>query len=326
MELRHPAPFGARWRARWIWDRSPALRLDTATRMVLDDPTDHVALLRREVEIESVPAFAPARIWTDGRYVLRVNGTEVARGPVRSDPRAAHYDVVDLAPHLVEGSNVIAIVARHFGVATSWWMPAPPTYSMGAGSLVFEALIDGEWTVTDRDWRTAPESPWTPVEIPGDVACLPLEAFDARRYPSGWDLPGFDASGWPRAREITPFSTGGHGDPHPPSEPFGMLRPPVRVVFPEGAVQRAELIDVIEVEGAPLAEDPVRQVLADEASHLASVGTGESRSPVLLHRFDLGRIAAGTVRLSIRGAADGTIIDLAAAEHLDDQGMLVTLG
>ena len=294
--------------------------------MVLDDPTDHVALLRREVEIESVPAFAPARIWTDGRYVLRVNGTEVARGPVRSDPRAAHYDVVDLAPHLVEGSNVIAIVARHFGVATSWWMPAPPTYSMGAGSLVFEALIDGEWTVTDRDWRTAPESPWTRVEIPGDVACLPLEAFDARRYPNGWDLPGFDASGWPRAREITPFSTGGHGDPHPPSEPFGMLRPPVRVAFPEGAVQRAEFIDVIEVEGAPLAEDPVRQVLADEASHLASVGTGESRSPVLLHRFDLGRIAAGTVRLSIRGAADGTIIDLAAAEHLDDHGMLVTLG
>ncbi|MBU3701611.1 MAG: alpha-L-rhamnosidase [Acidimicrobiia bacterium] len=322
MKLVHPEPFGARWRAKWMWDRPPTLRLDTATRAVLDDPTDHVALLRREVHLTTVPDTAPARIWTDGRHVLFVNGVEVARGPVRSDPRAAHYDVVDLAPHLVVGDNVLAIVARHFGRATSWWMPAPPTYSMGSGSTVFEALVGDQWIVSDRTWMTAPESPWTPVAIPGDVACLPIEWFDARVHPDGWDRPGFDATSWKSAREITPFSTGGHGDPHPPSEPFGMLRPPVRVAFTGGAVHEARLVESGPIMGAAISDDPVRQVLADEEC----VRSGAGDAPADLLRFDLGRIAAGTVRLSVRGAAAGTVIDLAAAEHLDAAGLLVTLG
>jgi len=322
MQLEHPEPFGGRWRAKWIWDRKPALRLDTATRAVLDDPTDRVALFRRELRLEHVPATVPARIWTDGRHVLRVNGLEVARGPVRSDPRASHYDVVDLAPYLVVGDNVIAIVARHFGRATSWWMPAPPSYSMGAGSLVFEALLGDEWLVSDRTWTTAPVSPWTPVAIPGDVACLPIEWFDARVHPDGWDRAGFDASEWKGAREITPFSTGGHNDPHPPSEPFGMLRPPVRLAFPGGAVHVATLVATEPITGAALDDDPVRQVLADEEC----VRSGSGDGPATLLRFDFGRIAAGTVRLSVQGAAAGTVVDLAAAEHLDDTGLLVTLG
>ena len=61
---------------------------------------------------------------------------EVARGPVRTDPRRAHYDVVDLAPHLRPGANVLAVTARHFGTATSWWMPVPPSYTLGAGGVV----------------------------------------------------------------------------------------------------------------------------------------------------------------------------------------------
>ena len=142
-----------RWRARWIWHGRPAIVAETATRPVLADPVDRVVLLRRSLDLATVPATVPARIWADGRYVLRVNGEEVARGPVRSDPRRAHYDVVDLAPHLRTGENVIAIVARHFGRATSWWMPAPPTYSLGAGGVVFEACVGDEWVVTDRAWR-----------------------------------------------------------------------------------------------------------------------------------------------------------------------------
>ena len=322
MELHHPAPFAARWRAKWIWNARPALQLDTATRMVLADPVDRVAQFRRELEMPVVPESVPARIWVDGRYVLQVNGAEAGRGPVRSDPRASHYDVVDLAPLLRVGTNVITITARHFGRATSWWMPAPPTYSMGAGSLVFEALIGDEWLISDRSWVCAPESAWTPVPVPGDVACLPLESFDARVHADGWDRADFDASDWKRAIEITPFSTGGHGDPHPPSEPFGMLRPPVRDSFPGGAVHGAVLLDSQSLLGAASVDDPVRQVLDDEAR----VRESDGMVPFMLHRFDLGRIAAGTLRMSIIGAAVGTIIDIAASEHVDDAGLLVTLG
>ena len=95
--------------------------METATRPVLVDPSDKIVLFRREFEVTHVPRSAPARIWVDGRYILRVNGVVVARGPVRAEPRSAHYDFVEIAPYLREGSNVFAITARHFGESTSWW-------------------------------------------------------------------------------------------------------------------------------------------------------------------------------------------------------------
>lgn len=328
MQLTHPEPFAARWRGKWIWHGRPEITNATATRPVLADPRDKVVLLRRSVDLASVPESAPARIWVDGRYVLTVNGTEVARGPVRSDPRCAHYDVMDLAPHLHVGTNVIAVTARHFGEATSWWMPVPPSYSLGAGSMVFEAQIDGEWIVSDRQWRAAEGAAWTPVSMPGDVASLPLESFDARHHPHGWQAREFDDGEWNRAFEIMPMHTGAHGEGHPPSEPFGMLRPPVRRAFADGVIHRAELGGSIRVTGAETVDDPVRQVLADEQSAgdvATGIGAGVGAG-VEMRRFDTGRIVAGTVRLEISGAAAGTVVDLAAAEHCAEDGRLVTLG
>jgi hypothetical protein len=60
---------------------------------------------------------------------------------VRSDPRRANYDVIDLADALGEGENVLALTVRHFGTARSWWMPANATYTLGGGCAVFEALL-----------------------------------------------------------------------------------------------------------------------------------------------------------------------------------------
>jgi hypothetical protein len=45
------------------------------------------------------------------RVALFVNGTEVARGPVRANPRRQPYEDVDLAPHLRRGANVIGVLA-----------------------------------------------------------------------------------------------------------------------------------------------------------------------------------------------------------------------
>lgn len=59
MKLEHPEPFAGRWQAKWMWNARPALQLDTATRMVLADATDKVAMFRRELELGAVPA--PAR-------------------------------------------------------------------------------------------------------------------------------------------------------------------------------------------------------------------------------------------------------------------------
>lgn len=327
MVLHHPEPFTGRWRSSWIWHRRPAIATETATRPVLADPTESIGLLRRVVTLPEVPARVPCRIWVDGRYVLRVNGTELARGPVRSEPRRARYDVVDLAPALVPGENVLAVTARHFGSATSWWTPVPPSYTLGGGSLVIEALIGDEWVVGDDSWRTAPGRAWSPVPVPGDVACLPLESFDARRHPWGWDRPGFDDADWRPATVIVPVHTGATGDPHPPSEPFGMLRPPVRTAFPGGAEHTAEPTGRRRVVGAATGDDPVRQVLDDQRSPAVdAVDAAAAGDGVELVSFDLGQVAAGTVRLTVRGAVAGTVLDVAAAEHVDGAGDLAPLG
>jgi alpha-L-rhamnosidase len=308
-----------------VWFERPAIVTETATRPVQANPHDSIGLFRRTFRLDSVPPSLPARIWADGRYVLCVNGNEVARGPVRSDPRMAHYDVVDLAGFVRVGDNVITITARHFGAATSWWMPVPATYTLGAGSVLFEALVDDHWVVADRSWRASAGNAWTPVPVPGDVACLPLESFDARAHCHGWQDPGFDDATWSAAVEITPMHTGAHGDPHPPSEPFGMLRPPVRTVLPGGAVHQAKATGVTAAPGGVLGDDPVRQVVEDERT-LAGGSTGGVDGDVRVVSFDLGHIAAGVIELTVDDAVSGTVIDIAGAEHLDDAGRLVMLG
>ena len=315
---RHPAPFGARWRGSWIWFERPRITTASATRPILEHPEDRVGLFRRDLELETVPLRAPCRIWVDGRYLLTVNGIEAGRGPVRSDPRRAHYDVIDLAQLLTVGANTIGITARHFGEDTSWWTPVPPTYSLGAGSLTFELQIDDQWVVADRTWRATAANAWTPVPLPRDVACLPLESFDARRHPHGWNAPGFDDGSWRRAIEIAPVHTGGRSEHRPPSEPFGMLLPPVRQSFPGGLRHEVGALAWTRGPSSALVDDPVRQVLADEIS--------SGNTDLLRASVDLGSIVAGTVQLCIDGACAGTIVDVAAAEHLDEDGRLVPLG
>jgi hypothetical protein len=82
----------------------------------------------------------------------------------------------------------------------------------------------------------------------------------------------------------------------------------------------ADEIDSITVAGSPDHEDPVRQVLLDQESMPDPTGS------VVLRRFDLGRIAAGSVTLEVAGADPGTRVDVAASEHVDAHGRLVTLG
>lgn len=323
MRLEHPPPFTTRWRARWIWHRRPAIGLDGASTPVVEAPRDTVVLLRRSFTLDAVPARAPARCWTDGRHVVRVNGVEIARGPVRSDPHRSHYDVADLAPHLVVGENVIAVTARHYGRATSWWVPARPTYTLGAGGVVFEARVGDEWLVSDRSWWSHAGDAWEPVVAGDGAGSLPVEAFDARAFPAAWEWPGFAVTaddGWRPATELTPFHSGSHGDPHPPSEPFGVLRPPVRIAFPGGSTRPATATGTVRRIGADPAADPVQQALADERTAEAVTGG------VAVAGFDLGRIACGVVELVVEGAPAGTVIDVAVAEHLDADGHLVPLG
>ncbi len=88
-----------RWHGRFVWTAG-------------GNPNRHqVVLLRRRFDLDAVPGRGPARAFADARYACWVNGTEVSRGPIRSQVRRKYYDPFDLAPHLRVGANAVAIMA-----------------------------------------------------------------------------------------------------------------------------------------------------------------------------------------------------------------------
>jgi hypothetical protein len=224
-----------RWRGHWIWTEPPAISSSPFT-----GPDDAKAraqahgLFRKSFALEQVPECAPARITADSRYVLFVNGEEVFRGPVRSQPRRMHYDLFDLAPHLKVGENTIAVYVRYYGAANSYWIPAVANMALGkTGVLVFEAnvfasrLDDAGWLVSDGSWKAMTSNAWSePPAGRGPVGGgVPVEIFDAGSFADGWEQPGFDDSAWGNAAPVPAVHIGGFARTQPPTDPYGPLYP-----------------------------------------------------------------------------------------------------
>ncbi|NBR49887.1 hypothetical protein EBU02_13790, partial [bacterium] len=65
---------------------------------------------RKTFTLDKVPTRAALSIFADARYILWVNGKYVDRGPCRFQPNGPEYDVLEIAPHLQAGKNVLAVL------------------------------------------------------------------------------------------------------------------------------------------------------------------------------------------------------------------------
>ncbi|MGC9318530.1 MAG: beta-galactosidase [Armatimonadota bacterium] len=145
------------WRARWIWAE--------ATRGEDDAPAFFRHTFRLAVPPEKVTA-AEAQITVDDIYALWVNGEQLSQSTEVDGWKTP--EVVDLAPHLLRGTNVIAVEARDVS---------------GAEGLLFEGAI--LWPrgslelLSDATWKALGEPP-----------------------PEGWQQPDFDDGDWPAASVI----------------------------------------------------------------------------------------------------------------------------
>ena len=84
---------GVRWRGHWVAPDVPEFEIDpTSVGSDLPPAEFSRALFRRVFDIEDVPPRVPLRLSADSRYLLWVNGVEVGRGPIRSQPRRLRYD------------------------------------------------------------------------------------------------------------------------------------------------------------------------------------------------------------------------------------------
>jgi hypothetical protein len=194
-----------RWRARWIWAPStPAGR--------------HTVALQRAFTLDAVPAEAPARWCAVSRVALWVNGAEVGRGPVRSNPRHQPADDRDLAPFLRPGENVVAALATSYSAATPWYLPMPGFSSdLLGGAFVFEADLGEQWLVSDDEWSGQVLDGWDATTGAG-VSGRGREHVSAPALPSDWTK---SLALWPRAIHRRAHGHGEAVEGRPPTYPIG---------------------------------------------------------------------------------------------------------
>ncbi len=317
-----------RWLGHWLWvPEEPVVASGGFSAAIDPNARESNGLFRKTFSLDGVPGRVPARVTADSRYVLYVNNMELGRGPMRSQFRRLHYDMYDLAPYLTTGENTIAVHVKYYGRETAFWMPATPNRTLGRGGvMVFECdLGESGWLVTDDTWKARRAEAWdheSADEREYAAGGVPMEIFDASRFPLGWKAAGFDDSGWGEAQVVSAMLSGLYRS-QPPTHPYGPLYP--RTIGELGGETRrpasceVETISGLEIRPGISPMDRVEEAL--EAPRES--GPQESRLPVrqdvpaggaVWIKIDMGRIVSGLVEFSLQ-AAPGTVLDISYLEE-----------
>lgn len=292
------------WRARWIWDHEPA---EPVTIWGHATPGEsHFTYLRRRFDVAEIPASVPARATCDSRYALYLNGTLLGRGPVRGEPELLGWDEYDLAPHLIEGSNVLVALCRYYGRPGPWSIPAVPIGTLGRGSFCFETAAGSPVDLaTDQTWH-APPAPW---EARGWELMhgVPPEVVDGRRMPAGLHDASVPDDTWP---SVVLLGSRGHG--------VVLDRPPAA---PYMSPRRREIPQLTANWRSPRRNDEDARVRAelghDPVAAWKTVARDEAGDRVV-SRWDVGELTIGHVRLRLANteAHPGAAVDVIAGETL----------
>jgi len=319
-----------RWRGHWIWvPEEPISPSGFMSAGIDPHAKESHGLFRKTFRLDRVPDRAPARVTADSRYALFVNDQEVSRGPIRSQPRRLYYDLLDLAPYLRPGENILAIYVKHYGTPKSYWMPAVPNMTLGrTGILVFEADLGAVgWLTSDASWKARKADAWddAPMGEPTSPVGggVPVELFDARRFPHGWREAGFDDGDWGAAQVVPAVHIGGFARTQPPTDPYGPLYPrPIAKLG--GALKTPANLRVETLTGQLDAaiSSPVKRVEATVGLPIANTAPAE-QLPVSVDVpadglarliFDMGGIVSGLVQFNLDAPA-GTVLDLSYVEE-----------
>jgi len=156
---------------------------------------------RKEFSLAGKPQSAVARIAVDSKYWLWVNGVLVVRegalkrGPTPTD---TFFDEVELAPHLKQGANTVAVLVWYFG------KEGFSHKSSGKSVLLFELTAGKEKVISDSSWRTIQHPAFGDTGEPHPNYRLPESniRFDAGKDVAGWQMPGISAVSWAPAKEL----------------------------------------------------------------------------------------------------------------------------
>ena len=315
---------GVRWRGHWVAPDVPEFEIDPTSVGSDLPPADFSrAQFRRVFDIEDVPPRVPLRLSADSRYLLWINGVEVGRGPIRSQPRRLRYDEYDIAAFLRPGRNVLAVLVTYYGHANSFWQPAASSGVMGRDAqLVVEAWIGDVWLVTDERWRVLRSRAWRALGAGQSLDAVPVELLDARELDPAWMDTEFDDASWVAATMVKASHDGAFGESRPPTDPYGAMLPRgigmldgPRVVAPSVTLQTAP--PVRDLPDHP-AERLVRELreAGDKQTVQLPLTVARDQDAVTLVTVNFGRIVAGHVELEV-DAPSGVRLDMFYQESAD---------
>lgn len=157
---------------------------------------DDYTLARKELDVSASPVTrARAYLAACHQAELRLNGAVVDRGPAFGYPGEGYYQATDVTAQVMAGKPLAIGVIYH-------WYGSGQGRPAGERGLLLRLVIDHadgtqQTVVTDSSFRVKRASAWQ-SGVPkrnGDAGDY-VERIDARAATPGWDLPGFDASGW----------------------------------------------------------------------------------------------------------------------------------
>ena len=167
-------------------------------------PKDRYVLFRRTFFTEDEGLYT-LRLFADKFYDLYVDGHFLHRGPMRSHEAAAHFD--ELCYFFPKGDHTVAVLvhrldksmAGHRVGAAAFWME------------IEDARGEIRWA-TDESWKALRCDAFAPSDYFFFSHADRSEDVDMRRFPAGWQKPGFDDTGWPAA--CVTGKAGDEGDVH----------------------------------------------------------------------------------------------------------------
>ena len=151
-------------------------------------PSDYgVYHFRRSFSLAAAPARYVVYVSGDNRYELFVNGRRVSWGPARSDLYHWRYEVVDIAPQLHSGVNVLAAVVWNEGAYRAVAQNTNQT-----GFLLQAEAAENSEVNTNSSWKCTQDRaysavPWPPDQVTGYHAIAANEKVDGSAYPWGWE-------------------------------------------------------------------------------------------------------------------------------------------
>jgi hypothetical protein len=174
--------------AQWIWayPDEPA-------------PKNRFTYFRKVVELSSIPTDAALRLAADSTARVWINGHLIRRKVARYHEEDITAEVINAAPHLNVGKNVLVILHHDWGDICTF---------QRTGNVHAGLYVSGQWVASDSSWRCirAPQFVQHDRQVVGvnDHRRIRYpQIIDGRKMLAG-DLhdPGFNDSGWNRAVTI----------------------------------------------------------------------------------------------------------------------------